>query len=182
MDKGSVVWNERVKIVSSYLQAGRSLATWLVISDRYIDEVTLQLSVKTMAGHSYNTKPLPQELNISYSYHRHQQHIMYASFQMLSIVSFSLTSTYNKLSRIMMLCCCTHSSLIQCNHSYMIPENDAIWFEKAVTLWACAFLIESNQPESIYYFWEPVSQDVTCTKLSGWKNMHSIVVPGFNII
>ena len=63
---------------------------------------------------------------------------MYVSFQVLSIindywlihripVSFSGASTYNKLSRIMMLCCCTHNSLVQCNHSYMIPEYDAIY-------------------------------------------------------
>ena len=63
---------------------------------------------------------------------------MYVSFQVLSIindywlihripVSFSGASTYNKLSRIMMICCCTHNSLVQCNHSYMIPEYDALY-------------------------------------------------------
>ena len=61
---------------------------------------------------------------------------MYVSFQVLSIindswiihripVSLSGASTYNKLSRIMMLCCCTYNSVFQCNHSYMIPEYDA---------------------------------------------------------
>ena len=96
-----------------------------------------------------------RELDIFYSYHRHQQHIMYVFFQVLSIindywfihrmpVSFSGASTYNKLSRIMMLCCCTHNSLIQCNHSYMIPEYDALYdLKKAVILWVCAFLIKS---------------------------------------
>ena len=50
-----------VKIVSSYWQAGKafwSLATWLVISDRYIGEVILQLSIEAMASHSNSTKPL----------------------------------------------------------------------------------------------------------------------------
>ena len=37
-----------------------SLATWLVISDRYIGEVILQLSIEAMASHSNSTKPLPQ--------------------------------------------------------------------------------------------------------------------------
>ena len=86
---------------------------------------------------------------------------MHVSFQVLSIindywfihrisVSFSGASTYNKLSRIMMLCCCTQSSLIQCNHNYMIPEYDALYhlkrqwyYEFAVILWVCAFLIKS---------------------------------------
>ena len=27
-----------------------------------------------------------------------------------------------------------------------------------------------------------MSQNASCTKRSGWKNMHSIVVPGFEII
>ena len=36
--------------------------------------------------------------------------------------------------------------------------------------------------ELIYEFWEAMSQDVMCIKRSGWKNMHSIVVPGFNIL
>ena len=71
---------------------------------------------------------------------------MYVSFQVLSIindywlihripVSFSGASTYNKLSRIMMLCCCTHNSLVQCNRSYMIPEYDALYdLKKAAIL------------------------------------------------
>ena len=74
------------------------------------------------------------ELNIFYSYHRYQQHIMYVSFQVMSIindywfihripVSFSGASTYNKLSRIMMLCCCTHNSLvIQWVFAYLIKS------------------------------------------------------------
>ena len=37
-----------------------SLATWLVISDRYVGEVILQLSIEAMASHSNSTKPLPQ--------------------------------------------------------------------------------------------------------------------------
>ena len=122
--------------------------------------MTLQLLIEAMASHSNSTEPLPdreldifysyhrhqqhimyvpdRELDIFYSYHRHQQHIMYVSFQVMSIingywfihrrpVSFSGASTYNKLSRIMMLGCCTHYSLIQCNHSYMIPEYDALY-------------------------------------------------------
>ena len=63
---------------------------------------------------------------------------MYVSFRVLSIISdywfilripviFSGASTYDKLSRIIMLCCCAHSSLIQRNHSYMIPECDALY-------------------------------------------------------
>ena len=96
------------------------------------------------------------ELNIFYSYHRHQQHIMYVSFQVLSIindywfihripVSFSGASTYNKLSLIMMLCCCTHNSLVQCNHSYMIPEYDALYDLKRQ--WYNEFMpFLSNQP------------------------------------
>ena len=81
---------------------------------------------------------------------------MYVSFQVLSIindywlihripVSFSGASTYNQLSRIMMLCCCTHNSLIQCNHSYMIPEYDALYdLERQ---WYYEFLpFLSNQP------------------------------------
>ena len=99
----------------------------------------LQLSIETMASHSNSTKPLPQlRIEYIYSYHRHQQHIMYVSFQVLSMindywfihripVSFSGASTYTRLSRIMMLCCCTHNSLVPCNHSYMIPEYDALY-------------------------------------------------------
>ena len=70
------------------------------------------------------------KLNMFYSYNRHQQHIKYLLFQVLSMindywfihripVSCSGASTYNKLSRIMMLCCCTHSS--------WIPECDALY-------------------------------------------------------
>ena len=81
---------------------------------------------------------------------------MYVSFQVLSIindywlihripVSFSGASTYNKLSRIMMLCCCTHNSLVQCNHSYMIPEYDALYDLKRQ--WYYEFLpFLSSQP------------------------------------
>ena len=78
------------------------------------------------------------ELNMFYSYHRHQQHIMCVSFQLLSIINnywlidripviFNGASAYNKLNRIMILCCCMHSSLIQCVHSYMIPKYDALY-------------------------------------------------------
>ena len=96
------------------------------------------------------------ELNIFYPYHRNQQHIMYVSCQVLSIinnywfihripVSFSGAGTYNKFSRIMMLCCCTHSSLIQCNHSYKIPEYEALYDLKMQ--WCYEFVpFLSNQP------------------------------------
>ena len=58
---------------------------------------------------------------------------------------FSGASTYNKLSRIMILCCCTHNNLIQCNHSYMIPEYDALYYLKRQ--WYYEFvLFLSNQP------------------------------------
>ena len=110
-----------------------------------------------MASHSNSTKPLPQlRIEYIYSYHRHQQHIMYVSFQVLSMindywfihrvpVSFSGASTYTMLSRIMMLCCCTHNSLVQCNHSYMIPEYDALYDLKRQ--WYNEFLpFLSNQP------------------------------------
>ena len=81
---------------------------------------------------------------------------MYVSFQVLSIindywlihripVSLSGASTYNKLSRIMILCCCTHNSLVQCNHSNMIPEYDALYYLKKQ--WYYEFLpFLSNQP------------------------------------
>ena len=42
-----------------------SLATWLVISDRYIGEVILQLSIEAMASHSNNTKPFDLYMFIS---------------------------------------------------------------------------------------------------------------------
>ena len=48
------------------------------------------------------------------------------SIHRIPVIS-SGASTYNKLSRIMMLFCCTHNSLVQCNHSYMIPEYDALY-------------------------------------------------------
>ena len=112
-----------------------SLATRLVISDRYIGELILQLSIDAMASHSNSTKPLPQlRTEYIYSYHRHQQRIMYVQslindyrFIHRISVSFSGASTYNRLSRIKMLCCCTHDSLVKCNHSYMIPQYDALY-------------------------------------------------------
>ena len=81
---------------------------------------------------------------------------MYVSCQVLSIlynywfvhripVSFSGAGTYNKFSRIMMLCCCTHSSLIQCNHTYRIPEYEALYDLKRQ--WYYEFVpFLSNQP------------------------------------
>ena len=42
-------------------------------------------------------------------------------------VNFSGASTYSKLSRIMILCCCTHISSIQCNDRYTILECDALY-------------------------------------------------------
>ena len=99
----------------------------------------LQLSIEAMASHSNSTKPLPQ-LRTEYILliTSSSTKIMYVSFQVLSIindywlihripVSFSGANTYNKLSRIMMPCCCTHNSLVQCSHSYMIPEYDALY-------------------------------------------------------
>ena len=61
-DKWSVVWNEcknREFLLTGWKSLW-SLATWLVISDRYIGEVILQLSIEAMASHSNSTKPLPQ--------------------------------------------------------------------------------------------------------------------------
>ena len=61
-DKWSVVWNEcknREFLLTGCISLW-SLATWLVISDRYIGEVILQLSIEAMARHSNSTKPLPQ--------------------------------------------------------------------------------------------------------------------------
>ena len=62
VDKWSVVWNEgknREFLLTGWKSLW-SLATWLVISDRYIGEVILQLSIEAMASHSNSTKPLPQ--------------------------------------------------------------------------------------------------------------------------
>ena len=63
VDKWSVVWNE-CKKNREFLMTGWkspwSLATWLVISDRYIGEVIQQLSIEAMASYSNSTKPLPQ--------------------------------------------------------------------------------------------------------------------------
>ena len=61
-DKWSVVWNEcknREFLLTGWKSLW-SLATWLVISDRYIGEVILQLSIEAMASHLNSTKPLPQ--------------------------------------------------------------------------------------------------------------------------
>ena len=52
VDKWSVVWNE--------CKNREFLFTCLVITDRYIGEVILQLLVEAMASHSNSTKPLPQ--------------------------------------------------------------------------------------------------------------------------
>ena len=60
VDKCSVVWNEcksREFLLTGWKSLW-SLATWLVISDRYMGEVILQLSIEAMASHSNSTKPL----------------------------------------------------------------------------------------------------------------------------
>ena len=61
VDKWSVVWNEcnREFLLTGWKSLW-SLATWLVISDRYIGEVILQLSIEAMVSHSNSIKPLPQ--------------------------------------------------------------------------------------------------------------------------
>ena len=61
-DKWSVVWNEckNREFLFTGWKSLWSLATWLIISDRYIGEVMLQLSIEAMASHSNSTKPLPQ--------------------------------------------------------------------------------------------------------------------------
>ena len=53
-DKWSVVWNEckNREFLFTGWKSLWSLATWLVISDRYIGEVILQLSIEAMASHS----------------------------------------------------------------------------------------------------------------------------------
>ena len=123
------------------------------------------------------------------SYHCHQQHIMYVSFQVLFIisdywfihripVSFGGASPYNALRWIMMLCCYTHSRLIQCNHSYMIPKYDALYDLKRQWYYEFVPFLSNQSGIDILLLWG----DVACTKRSGWKNMHSIVVPGFNIM
>ena len=62
-DKWSIVWSECK--IREFLSTGWKslwpLATWLVISDRYIGEVILQLLIEAMACHSNSTKPLPQQ-------------------------------------------------------------------------------------------------------------------------
>ena len=117
---------------------------------------------------------------------------MYVSFQVLFIindywlihripVSFSGASTYNKLSRLMMLWCCTHNSLVQCNNSYMIPEYDALYDLKRQ--WYYEFLpFLSNQPgiDKLILGGDVARRYVHQT--FGWKNMHSILVPGFSFI
>ena len=62
VDKWSVVWNEcknREFLLTGWKSLW-SLATWLVISDRYIGEVILQLSIEAMVSHSNSNKPLLQ--------------------------------------------------------------------------------------------------------------------------
>ena len=62
VDKWSVVWNEcknREFLLTGWKSLW-SLATWLVISGRYIGEVILQLSIEAMVSHSNSNKPLPQ--------------------------------------------------------------------------------------------------------------------------
>ena len=135
VDKWSVVCNEcknREFLFRSWKSLW-SLATWLVISDRYISEVILQLFVEAMASHSNKTKPMPQ-LRTEYILLIPSSTIHYVCVLSGAVyindnwfihripVSFSGACAYNILSRIMVLCCCTHSSLIQCNQSYMIPE------------------------------------------------------------
>ena len=61
-DKWSIIWNEcknREFLLTGWKSLS-SLATWLVISDRYIGEVILQLSIEALASHSNSTKPLLQ--------------------------------------------------------------------------------------------------------------------------
>ena len=164
-----------------------------MISDRYIGEVILQLLVEAMASHPNTTKPLPllrteYILLILSSSTTH-----YVCFLLGAVynndhcfinripVSFNGASTYNKLSRIMMLYCCTHSSSIQWNHSYMIPEYDALYDLKRQSYYELVPFL-SNQPGIDKLI---LGGDVTqpyVHQRSGWKNMHSIVVPGFNII
>ena len=62
VDKWSFVWNEcnnREFLLTGWKSLW-SLATWLVISDSYIGEVILQLSIEAMVSHSNSNKPLPQ--------------------------------------------------------------------------------------------------------------------------
>ena len=66
-DKWSFVWNEcknREFLLTGWKSLW-SLATWLVVSDRYIGELILQLSIEAMASHSNSTKPLP-DLRLEY--------------------------------------------------------------------------------------------------------------------
>ena len=67
VDKWSVVWNgcKNREFLFTGWKSIWSLATWLVIRDRYIGEVILQLLVEATARHSNCTKPLPQ-LRIEY--------------------------------------------------------------------------------------------------------------------
>ena len=62
VDKWSVILNEckNRQFLFTGWKSLWPLATWLVISDRYIGEVILQLLVEAMASHSNSTKPLPQ--------------------------------------------------------------------------------------------------------------------------
>ena len=66
-DKWSVVWNECKN--REFLLTGWkglwSLATWLVVIDRYIVEAILQLSIEAMASHSNSTKPFDLYVFIS---------------------------------------------------------------------------------------------------------------------
>ena len=119
---------------------------------------------------------------------------MYVSFRVLSIIndhwfihripmSFSGASTYNKLNR--MLCCCTHSSLIQCNHVYMIPEYEALYALKRQRYYGFVPFL-SNQPGidiliDILILGGDVARHYV-HQTFGLENMHSIVVAGFNII
>ena len=61
-DKRSVVWNDgkNREFLFTGWKSLWSIETWLVISDKYIGEVMLQLSVEAMASHSNSTKPLPK--------------------------------------------------------------------------------------------------------------------------
>ena len=88
VNKWSVVWNEYKNRDFLFIcwKSLWFLATWLVISDRYIGEVILQY---LMEGMAIVTQIVPShcpswELNIFYSYHLHQQ-----------LVCFILGAVYN---------------------------------------------------------------------------------------
>ena len=157
-----------------YVTPGRGLPelrrTVGAISDRYIGEVILQLLVEAMASHWIVPSHCPNwELNIFLSYHCHQQHIMYVSFQVLFMisdywfihripVSFGGASPYNALRWIMMLCCYTHSRLIQCNDSYMIPKYDALYDLKRQWYYEFVPFLSNQSGIDILILWGDVAR------------------------